>query len=493
MRSILLTVAVTFFSSILLSQPNSTRLSAMGNVSIAVPDPESEAFQNPARAARLRGMTLRLTPAYARNSFVQDRSTKSSSAGSYLSTVSHSEQIQSGIAGTTDVIIPLASFILGAQAGYQSNSVKNASNYSNQSSGSGTTNVYSYEESGPSTTISLLGAIDIQGTSVGASVLRDNSKVTLTNASSYSYSPDGSSYSYLDDAEEEGSNTVFRAGLVGGSTDTYEFAAHGTLVSTKVEQRPVRSLYNGVPQTIIDPMVSRYETNRNVLVAEVRVPADERILFGARVQRTSSTTENFQKMRWYDSSIPEGIYAERKMGTTDLTAFEIGLGCSWHVASSGLFAAELALAPSTLTAKSYYTESGTTPDGRPYRAGAVNSEEENKILTRMIRVGGELRVTDDVTLRAGLMVTWDTHDDEWKQNLDLRTETSNGNYSGSLSGGGGLSYNSDIVRMDYAVTCIPTNRLLFVPYYDPSYPFRDFATLQQDVSFYHAVTITLPL
>ncbi|MGB2867700.1 MAG: hypothetical protein WBD36_04570 [Bacteroidota bacterium] len=493
MRSIFLTVVVTVFSSVLSSQPNSTRLSAMGNVSIAVPDPESEAFLNPARATRLRGVTLRLTPAYARNSFVEDRSTKSSSGGSFNGAKSNLEQIQTGIMGTADAVVSLAPLFWGVQAGYGSNSVKNSSDYSSQNSGSSTSNVYSYEESGPSSIVSLLAALDIQGVSVGVSALQDHSKVTLTNSSAYSSSPYGSPYSYLDEAEEEGTNTDLRVGLVGGSTDTYELAAYGILGSTKVEQHPTRSLYNGVPQPISDPSVARYETSRNSLLAEARLPANETLLLGARIQRNSSSTETFQKMRWYDSSNPQGVYTERKTGTTDLTAFEFGVGCSWHVSTTGLFAAELVLSPSTLTSKSYYTESGTTPDGRPYRVGGLNSQEEDKILSRIIRVGGELRVTDEFTVRAGVEVLWATQDDEWNQNLELRTEKLSGDYTNSLSGGGGLSYNAGTIRIDYAITFIPTYRLLFIPYYDPSGPTINYTTFQQDVNFYHAVTVALQL
>ena len=489
MRSILLTVFIILCSSVLSSQPNSTRLSAMGNVSIAVPDPESEAFMNPARATRLHGVTLHFTPAYARNSFTHDQSSTSPPGGSLSAGKNSTEEIQSGISGITDAVISLAPGCIGAQAGYQSNSVKNSSNSSSQSSGSSNSNDYRYEETGHPWTISLLTALDFQGVSVGVSALRDNSKVTMTNSSAYSSSPYGSSYSYVDEAEEESGTTVLRAGLVGGSTEAYELAAYGTLTSTKVEQRPTRSLYNGTPQPISDPSISRYEASQNSVLGEARLAVGESILLGGRIQRSGSSTENFQKMRWTDVSNPTGVYTERKTGLTEITAFEFGIGCSWHVATSGLFAVELLLSPSTLTSTSYYTENGTTSDGRPYRIGGISSEQEDKIVSKIIRAGGELRMTDELTVRAGFEVLWANHDYESKYNLDLRNEKSSGDYASSLSGGGGLSYNMGLIRFDYAFTFVPSLRVLQGSYYDPYYSL----TIQQDVNFYHALTMAVQL
>jgi len=484
---ILVAVFFLLMSSSLFSQPNSVRLFGMGNVSIAVPDIEGEVFVNPAKAARLTGVFLRFRPTYLRDSRSGDGSSSYLSGGSSYSSNYSSDNTQTDALAPVDAVISLGPLFIGGSASYQINSWNSSNESGDQNPGYSQSNRSKYETNRPSTSLSLLGAFDFGGISIGGAATLSNmgqeSKSSYINSSS-----PGSSTSSEYEYKLDFSGTTLRAGFIAGSTETFEISMYGNLDLSKSEDKPTRSVSNGVPQPLNEAYINRNESSTSSLVAELRSRVGERLMFGGRLKRSSLSGDYFSKSRWYEQSIPLGVYEERKTGVDEMTVYEIGAGCSWQAPSGGTFSIEFVLSPTSSTSKSLFPTSGTYPDGRTYRKGDVSFERDDKSTAKTLRAGGELNVTEVLTLRAGSEVVWSSHEISSKQQYDQRTEKTNGSTSATFYASGGLSYVLSPFRFDYAIALVPNYNfptLLFGPSFGYS--------IEQDVFVRHHLTLALQL
>ncbi|MBF8248730.1 MAG: hypothetical protein HW374_1530 [Bacteroidetes bacterium] len=487
---ILAAVLFLLMSSSLFSQPNSVRLFGMGNVSIAVPDPEGEAFVNPAKVVRLTGVFLRLRPTYLRDSRPSDGSSSYISGGSSYSSNYSSDNTQTDALAPVDGVISLNPLYVGGSASYQITSW-NTSNESGDRNPSYTqSNRSKNETNGPSTSLSLLGAFDLGGVSVGASASMSNTSQENKFSSVYASSPPGTTNSNESESKFESNGTSLVAGFFAGSLDTYEISVYGNLGFSKSENEPTRIVSNGVPQPLNEPYVNRNEASNNSVFAEIRKRIDERFLLGGRISRSSSSSDDFNKSRWYSSSNPQGIYDERKTGTSEETSYEFGAGCSWTVQSGGVFSVEFLLSPNTYTRKKFSPTEGTY-DGRVYRRGDVAYEAEDKRLAKTLRLGGEIPVADGLSLRVGAEVIWSSLENTSRQFYDQRTEKNTGIVDAAFYGGGGFSYALSPFRVDYTLSAIPKIMYSSYPYYGPYY--GPYSPSQIDVLMRHHLTVALQL
>ncbi len=481
--------AVLFFlmSSSLFSQPNSVRLFGMGNVSIAVPDIEGEAFVNPAKAVRLTGVFLRLRPTYLRDSRSSDGSSSYLSGGSSYSSNYSSDNTQTDALAPVDGVISLNPLYVGGSASYRLSSLNSSSESRQTYPTSSQSNSSKSEASGPGTRMAVLGAFDFGGVSIGGSASMSNESQEYKFSNVYAYSPPGTTNSNEDESKFESSGTSLGAGFLAGSLDTYEISVYGNLGFSKSENKPTRSVSNGVPQPLNEPYVNRYEASNNSVYAEIRKRIDERFLLGGRISRSSSSSDDFNKSRWYSSSSPQGIYDERKTGTSEETSYEFGAGCSWTVQSGGVFSVEFILSPNTSTRKGLFPTEGTAFDGRVYRRGDVAYEAEDKRLAKTLRLGGEIPVADGLYLRVGAEVIWSSLENTSRQFYDQRTDKNTGVDDGAFYGGGGFSYALSPFRVDYTLSAIPRIMYSSYSYYGP------YSTSQIDVLMRHHLTIALQL
>jgi hypothetical protein len=238
---ILIAVLSLLISPTLFAQPNSVRLFGMGNVSLAVPDIEGEAFINPGKITRLPGLFVRVHPAYFKHGRSTDNSSSYISRGSIDSYKSKMETHQSDFTAPVDIAISLGPISIGGSAHYQLSS--GADEYESSSSSSSTTGNYSWkrETSGPTMSISLLGALDLEifsiGASVGISDFGQDSKSSYFNSSS-----PGSSNSSQEEYRLDGRTTSLKMGLPQAQKKTLRFPFMENLTSSDMNSGQ-RSLF----------------------------------------------------------------------------------------------------------------------------------------------------------------------------------------------------------------------------------------------------------
>ena len=446
-------------STSLFSQPNSARLYAMGNVSIAVPDAFGEAFINPARATRLDGIAIRLSPSLTRNSNLYEHTSSDNSGGS---SQYKSEYSTSSLSLPADALMAIGPIHVGASFSRNSNSYTDSYYSKSTYSSSWNSDENKYEGSTPLTTYSALAALDLYVVQIGISGALFNSSGT-SSSSSGSNSSSGSPYSNLSEQSNEYSGKSLRIGGSIGSSETFESGAAVFVGSTSNEQKPTRMVWNGVTQPLVDPNQYRSTESPKSFVVQSRLALTEHFVLGARVSGTSDKGEVFQKQRYYDPTNPNGMYEERKTGETEFSSTEIGAGVTWKTDRS-LASVEFVLLPSTRTLKSILTTDYITYD-QTYRRGSVSSESESKSTPKILRLGAEVGILESFVLRAGVETMWGTLEYSSKDVIYQSTSKTTGAPNSSTLGSGGFTLQLSLFRVDYAIVMTPYGSFYSGPYY----------------------------
>ena len=470
------------FSFALYAQQASTRLAGMGNVSIAVPDPESEAFSNPAKATRMKGILVRANPSYLRFSKSQDFSSSSGTPSYVNSSKSSNDYTLSNALLPFDALLSLNPFYVGGSFSYLANSSESSYDYQYSYPGSISTSKSKVESSPSGTSYGLLVALDVGVIALGAGVSFSQGSSDDKNFYSDAYTNNPPTVNESA-SKSESDVKIYRVGLLYGSTDAVEVSFLGSMQPQTSEQKFTRLVYSGQPQPDLPTYLSD-GTDYNLL-GEVRCRLTDQILAGVRFTFSSSKVDESRKSTWYDALTLQGVYQERKIAVVEVSAYQFGGGLSWQISSGGIIAAEFVLAPATNSTRDFYTVDGTKSDGSPYRRGEISLEEEYKILSQIVRLGSEFSVGPDITLRLGAEVNWLSSDRSSKYTYDFSRISSNGMTGISFTGVGGFSYNIASLRFDYT--------LMFLSQPIPVSYFSPYLYYAQDLYLRHTLTAVLQL
>jgi hypothetical protein len=487
MKTAIVVILTSIISVAAVGQGQSARLSGMGNLSIAVPDAESEALFNPAKATRLKGLLLRGNPFLSNYSSKREGSSTSSSGSSSYST-SSSNEIDNGVTLLpVDVLLSLGPLVLGGSAALSSNSYKNIGSYDQSYPSYRQTNQSEYETNVSGKTFTARGAFDLGILSVGgaASLINQSGESKGSSSSSYSGGTAGSSQS---EYKNEGSGKNFQAGVLIGSPEQFEISVVAFLQNMDGEGKPTKIVYNGIPLPLDKPHVSFNKGSFSGLTSDIRHQLTESVLMGGRFSLLSSTSEMSEKSQWYDQGSSQPIYEERKTGNSEVSSYQFAAALTWQVTGTALLGLEFSLAPTTSTNKSFYTTSGTTSNNRRYNSGDVRYESTYEGAMKSLRLGGEIAVSENFTLRSGAQVQWITAESSSKDDDYVESRESKGQTSSTFYVSGGFSYNLGFIRIDYAIGIVPT--FGYSGYYGPG---PSYSPIQQDVMFQHYLTASILL
>jgi hypothetical protein len=445
----------------------------MGNVSIAVPDPESEAFINPARAARLGTLFVKASPLYSNWS----KKIESKGSSSSSTNTDNMELKNSNLLLPAEGVLTVGPLTVGGGVSYDKGSYSGDYNHISGSSGSTFSSTNNYIGSTPTTTLHALASIDIGVMSLGAAGRTSSGTATYESKYSSTGGSSGESASETANLTKE-----LRGGILLGSPDALELSAFLTLQSMKSESKPTKEIYNGVRQTI-DPVPIGTNTSSPLeIIANLRMKSAERRTVGLRVGRGTSSGETKNKAQYYDGSVP--VYEERKTNSSDVSYFLFGVGVAWDVAEKGLISFEFEYKPTTSASKSLATTSVLGMNNRQFNRGDVIYESEYKYTPQAIRVGAEFELSPAFMVRGGGEFMWTTSEYTSKDIVYGSTNSSNGLSETRFSGGGGFTYAFSPFRFDYSFRLVP------YPYYSNSPYFSSFTT---DVMFEHRASIAMQL
>ncbi|MBI4429383.1 MAG: hypothetical protein HY562_09725 [Ignavibacteriales bacterium] len=484
MRPFIAFLFLTLLSQFAFSQ--SARLAAMGNVSMAVPDFESEAFLNPAKAARISGLMLRANPGYLRNSHKEDYST---SGQSVEKSTQEATITQAGF--PVEGILSLDPLFVGGSVSYAPNSSSDSYNYDRTYSGSRETGSSSSEFSTATTGFSALGALSLSGFAVGAAIA--TSKATGEDHSAYRNSSQYGSNSSEYDYESDNTSFTMRAGALLGSTEGFELSLFAVRRQDKYESQPTRLVFNGTRQQLQEPPINTSEGSNLQLVAEARNRISETVLLGGRARLDGFSSDSFRKDRYYDFTSPQSTYERRKTGSDENTLYEGGFGISWNPSDKTLFSAEAGVIVSHYQQKNFYTTSGTNSSGIPYRAGDISDEYELKSTMQVARIGAEISVTSDFIVRAGVEGSWGSGERTVKSNYYQSRQVWTGLTASTLYASGGFSYHFPLFRVDYSFSFVPSISYFSYPYSFYPGTIIYFPISAQDLLIQHRMTGVIQL
>ena len=452
MRSHLVIIALFFPIVVALSQTSSTRLSGMGNISIAVIDTESEAFSNPAKAMWVGTGFFRLNPYYfgTSNDFSENSNSTLPSYSPYNTSTSTSNA-QYGM--PVGIIIPVSNLRLGAVASADGATLheedKNFNGGGYPSSSNST-----YDIKSPSTSLTLLAAVDVGWGSLGA-IGSWNGNTTKTE-SSYNYpleTPATSSDSKYETVE---SNHAYGLGVSFGSIETAQVSLAIDIEGYHDESKATSSIYNGIPQDLSQPDVTIASSSGPHLIGELRKLYDGGIVAGIRMSYRGQSIDQSEKYNWYDATAMFPLYGERTTGHFDQNQYSVGFGISKMIESAGIISFEYVYSPTDTHSEYFEPTSGTYPDGRVYYSGDRSSTSDEKAHQQEVRIGAELHITSELVARGGLEVMWSSYRSDSQSSYSAGTNSVSGETSAHYYGAGGFSYTLGSVRIDYSFGMTPT-------------------------------------
>jgi len=451
MRTHLLVLFILFPIPTAISQNTSTRLSGMGNLSIAVVDTESEAFANPAKASWIGTGLVRLNPYYfgASNDFSENQYPGTS--GNAPSTTSSSiSNTQYGM--PIGIIIPVSSFRLGAAA-----SAQRMTNHQEDNSWTGGTYPSStkstYDTKSPLTSLDLLASVDFGWGSVGGIGSWSGSKTENGSRTEYPTSSPATYYETLYTDNE--SDHSYGLGALFGSMQTAQISFTMTMEGYHEESKPTRAVYSGVVQDLSQPDVGLTAGTNTRLMGEVRKSYAGNILAGVTISYSNASVDQSEKYTWYDMGVYVPTYEERKTGRSSIDEYRFGAGLSKSIEGGGLFSIEYVYEPYKSHDESYHTSGGIYPDGRLYNYGDVSSTNETKATIQEIRIGAEIEITPELTARGGLEVMWVNYGYNSRSAYYSETSDLNGATDATYYGAGGFSYSLGSIRIDYSFGMVP--------------------------------------
>jgi hypothetical protein len=466
-------------------QSHSARLEGIGNLSIAVPEPESEAFINPAKAALTTGILLRFHPNYLHFNNASENTYSSSSYNSK----SKDEYSTTSVSFPLDALISIDIFHLGAS---YSREVFSLRDYSENGSipSINETHITNY-----GSTTKLLANIDLGILSVGA--------MRVFSGTDYESKDKSNNYTYYTGTDRrtvtrevkspiDFSNKDIRLGALLYISSVTQLSALVSQSSTKIEQQISETRYDGILQPNYNPSQSKTENVSNFMSAELRQRFSDTFLLGIRVQRTSLNGEDYYILYYTDYRVPT-FFTERKDGESDATEYSGGVGVSFQPSEGTLISIEFEFTSFKNTRKSLLV--GYNYLYPRLHAGDVISESKYSGNSKTLRAGGEIAITSFITLRTGVEAAWQSYDEEYKSYSDYSIAATVSKYSGNTSalytGRLGATLNFSILRIDYALALQGTYPLFSEASLLSSssiYP-----SLQADMRFRHYLTATFQL
>ena len=458
------------------SQNSSTRLSGMGNISIAVVDSESEVFSNPAKASWLGTGLLRFSPFYSGTSNDYSYNDNPGVAGYSPSTSSQSlSDRQYNL--PVGVIIPVSNFRFGGAASLgRMTDHQESKTWTGGTSPSSSNNTQDVKN--PSKALSLMGSMDLGWGSIGVAGSWGSNSEEIDYLDNYPLST--LSYSYENVYTEDQTNHVYTFGLLFGPRETAQVSLMVGIEGNHLEMKPTRAVSNGIPQDLSLPDISLQSETGTRFEGEVRKSYEGNVLAALRVSYRTSSNDQSEKYQWPTGpTLP--VYMERPTGHTDEHAWRLGFGISKQVEGTGIFSAEYVYSPTGINDKSYYTMAGTTADGRTYVPGQESSTTDETVNIQEIRVGIELRLLPELIARGGAEVMW-ANDEYTSRSLSYsETTTMSGRTAAQFYGAGGLSYYVGPVRIDYSFGMVPYS------WYNYSSPY---STQALDIALQHTATVS---
>lgn len=482
MRTHLIVLFILFPLFVAQSQTSSTRLSGMGNLSIAVVDTESEPFSNPAKAGWLSTGVLRINPYYygASNDF-SDHSTPGNAGFSSSNTSSSASNHQYGL--PVGVIVPISNFRLGAAASAERLSSHDES-ITSTTGGYPQSTKSSDDTKTPFTSLALLASVELGWGSVGVlGSWNGYTQETTSRSEDLTSAPANSNESTYQDAV---SNHSYGLGVLFGAAQSAQFSLTLATEGSHYESKPTSSSYNGIPDVLSQPDIGYRSEKATSFIAEVRKALEGNILAAIRIGYRGSGDDQSEKYTWYDQGAISPVYEERKTSHTDGNEYRFGVGLSKVIEGAGLFSVEYVYAPQNASSEGYEGSSGTYPDGRTYTPGSVYATSEDKTTVQEVRIGAELQITPVLVARGGLEVMWAKYGSTSRYEYDLSTSDMNGETDATYYGAGGFSYYVGPIRIDYSFGMMPY--YWYLP--SSSYPYSSSSSLR-DILLRHSAMVSM--
>jgi hypothetical protein len=482
-------LVLTAFNT-LTAQTYSTRLSSMGGVSLAVPDPSSEAFINPAKMAKLSGLQLRLTPGYLKYSIKEEES-YSYAVNDNNKNSEEYKQNESGISG--DFHLQLFPFHIGGLY----NTAKSY-NKTTQTSGYNSPFIpeYSTEYSTPSNKIQLQAAFCVSDLSIGASGFLSNQKETYTRK----YNNPNYIYEYETQTIDDN-----KGGSIGAFYDFSNLNEVSILFSrssVKIEDKqPTREVQNGNSYPINFPYLENNSGNVTSIDLETRLHPLEKIILGIGFNTDFGTSDQTVTQTWTSYQNPAGIYEARKNEKSDLNSYRTGVGLTYITEVPIIFSLEFWRGSTELKTSTLFTnnsEPGTTP---VYKRGNISSESTEKTIENSLRVGIEIGLAEILVMRAGSQIIWTSSETEYKSKINNYISKNSGTVDAHIIPSVGLGIKLSPLHIDYALTALKKD----IPYYyDYIYYLRSYSISpgtripyyipsMSDIAFNHQITLSVEL
>ena len=481
----------SYYSS---QQSYSARLEGMGNLSIAVPEPESEAYINPANAALTSGILLRFHPNYLHFNNASEYSYSSSSSPS-SSTSQKDEYRTTSASFPLDALISFDILHIGASYSREAFSSRD---YSENGSTPSNPSKYETQITNYGSTAKLLADYDLGILSIGAmgTFIGTNLENKYNSKNNYSYDTNSSSITRTieNKTPDDFSSKEIRLGALLNLGDVTQISTLFGLSSAKDEQKASETRYDGILQPNNNHSIYSAEIPSNLIGAELRQRLSKTFLLGIRVQRTGLTEEDFGKNNYLDYGILSPIYEKRKNAETDATEFGGGVGISFQPTEGTLASIEFELTTFTHNDKSI--EAVENGPSYSLHRGAISGETKYSGVREALRAGGEVAISSFLTLRAGIEAVWQSYDYEYNYISDYSTppatttaSKSLGNTSAFCTGRLGATFTLSFLRIDYALA------LQTSPWYSSHsiYSNISYSSSQDDMHFRHSLTATIQL
>ena len=457
----------------------------MGNVTLAVPDLETDVLRNPAHLVEFSGLTVFAHPSFFSNS-ADSRRTLSSTGTPSNSTLDRETSAETGIDAPIHLFLAAGPASVGGSFTYQRDVYKNASEYDYTTPGSRSYTKDESEFTTPAMIYSVRAAFDFDPVALGMEYSANSSDGTLIARSRWE-NPDN-----VTTGEEEYADR-FRGrngtvGLTFGTPGVSQLSAAGSYGRGELESKQTRHTINGVPNDLSEPNITKNTSHRTEIIAEWRGSLGAGLAVGLRADRLTFVQDDLYKGHW-STTTGSSVYQERKQATHDETENELLAGLSASLGSRGLVAAEYGYRWLDFETTNYILSSGSGAAGQS--VGDIESETTKKGHRQVLRLGGEFAVAEWMTLRLGSEVSWSVYVLESKDRINSSVLEHTGNTDATYESSGGFSVTLPPFRIDYALSYSPVLRYswVYAPPYEYSFRVIPYTAVQWDAIFQHHLAL----